>query len=43
MFEFLKNMWVMRKCNEGYLITMVAKGRITEEEKRMIVTVPQVI
>ncbi len=41
-YNFLKNMWIMRKADEAYLTTMVAKERITEQEKQTILTTPQV-
>ena len=42
MYNFLLNMWIMRKVDEAYLTNMVTKGRITEEEKQMILATPQV-
>lgn len=42
MYAFLLNMWVMGRIDEAYLTTMVNKGRITEEEKQMILSTPQV-
>lgn len=41
MFEFLRNMWVMKKIDEIYINNMVIKGRITEEEKIMILNTPR--
>lgn len=41
MYGFLLNMWIMRRIDEAYLNNMVAKGRITQEEKQMILTMPQ--
>lgn len=41
MYAFLLNMWVMGRIDEAYLTTMVAKGRITEQEKKMILSTPQ--
>jgi len=35
-------MWIMKKINEFFLTNMVTKGRITEEEKSMILGVSQV-
>lgn len=42
MYGFLLNMWIMRKIDEGYLTAQVTKGRITEEEKAMILATPQI-
>ena len=42
MYQFLLNMWIMKRIDEEYLARMVTKGRITEEEKQMIMATPQV-
>ena len=42
MYNFLLNMWIMKRIDEAYLTNMVTKGRITEEEKQMILATPQV-
>lgn len=42
MYNFLLNMWIMKRIDEAYLTTMVTKGRITEQEKQMILATPQV-
>ena len=42
MYAFLLNMWIMDRVGEDYLTSMVAKGRITEEEKQMIMATPQI-
>lgn len=42
MYNFLLNMWIMKKVDEVYLTNMVTKGRITEQEKQMILVTPQV-
>jgi len=42
MYQFLLNMWVMRKVNETYLQGQVTKSRITQAEYEMIVATPQV-
>jgi hypothetical protein len=34
-------MWIMHKVDEEYLEAQVTKGRITEEEKNMILATPQ--
>lgn len=41
-YTFLLNMWIMGKVDDAYLTGQVAKGRITEEEKQMILATPQV-
>lgn len=41
-YEFLLNMWIMKRINEDYLVTMVVLKKITEEEKQMILATPQV-
>jgi len=41
MYQFLLNMWIMGRIDEAYLATQVIKGRITEEEKNMILATPQ--
>lgn len=42
MYAFLLNMWIMKKIDEVYLTAMVSKGRLTEEEKTMIMATTQV-
>jgi len=42
MYGFLLNMWIMRRIDEAYLTVQVTKGRITEEEKQMILATPQI-
>lgn len=41
-YEFLLNMWIMKRLDEQYLTQMVALKRITEEEKQMILVTPQI-
>lgn len=41
MYGFLLNMWVMKKIDEPYLNQVTLLGRITEEEKQMILATPQ--
>lgn len=43
MYTFLLNMWIMGKVDETYLTGQVSKGRITEEEKEMILASPQAV
>lgn len=42
MYQFLLNMWIMKRVDENFLQGQVVKGRITEEEKQMILATPQV-
>lgn len=41
MYQFLLNMWIMRRIDEGYLQIQVHKGRITQQEYEMIISTPQ--
>ena len=41
-YNFLLNMWIMRRINETYLDGQVTRGTITAEQKDMIVATPQV-
>lgn len=41
MYGFLLNMWVMGRIDEDYLTKAQAIGRITKEEKEMILATPQ--
>lgn len=41
MYGFLLNMWVMGRIDEDYLTKATALGRITKEEKEMILATPQ--
>lgn len=40
-YEFLSNMWKMGRIDAIYLDKVVTTGRITEEEKDMILATPQ--
>lgn len=42
MYNFLLNMWIMKKVNEEYLQKRVTKGQITQDEYDMIVATPQI-
>ena len=42
MYNFLLNMWVMKKVNEEYLQKRVSKGQITQDEYEMIIATPQI-
>ncbi len=41
-YNFLKNMWIMRKADEEYLQARVVKNQITQEEYNEIVAMKQV-
>ena len=41
-YEFLLNMWIMKRIDENYLNKMISLKRIKEEEKQMILSTPQV-
>lgn len=43
MYQFLLNMYVMGRIDEEYLNKVTALGRITEEERDMILATPQEI
>jgi hypothetical protein len=42
MYQFLCNMWIMKRIDDSHLEAQVTKGRITEQEKQMIVVTPQI-
>ncbi len=42
MYNFLLNMWIMKKVNEEYLQKRVLKGQITQDEYEMIIATPQI-
>lgn len=42
MYNFLLNMWIMRRIDETYLQARVTKGQITQAEYEMIVATPQI-
>ena len=41
MYQFLLNMWIMRKVDEKYLQSKVP-NRISQEEYEMIIATPQI-
>lgn len=41
-YVFLLNMWIMNKVDEEYLNGQVRLGRISEDEKEMILASPQI-
>ena len=42
MYNFLLNMWIMKKVDEEYLQARVTKGQITQKEYEMIIATPQI-
>ena len=42
MYNFLLNMWIMKKIDEVYLQKRVAKGQIIQDEYEMIIATPQI-
>ena len=42
-YNFLKNMWIMRKADEEYLQARVVKSQITQDEYDSIVAMEQVL
>ena len=42
MYGFILSMWVARRIDEEYLTKASALGRITEEEKQIILATPQI-
>lgn len=43
MYQFLLNMWILRKIDENYLIRMVEKSYLTKEEKAMLLATQQIL
>ena len=41
MYNFILNMWIMRKIDETFIEFQVTKKRITQEEADMIMSTPQ--
>lgn len=42
MYNFILNMWVMRKIDEAKVQSYVVKGYITQEEANIILATPQI-
>lgn len=42
MYQFLLNMWIMKKITETQVQNAVTKGYITQEQANMILATPQV-
>lgn len=41
-YDFLTNMWIMRRITETQIQTAVTKGYITQEEANIILATPQI-
>jgi len=41
-YDFLKNMWIMRRIDEEYLKIRVSKNQISQEEYEEIVAMQQI-
>lgn len=41
-YNFLLNMWIMKRIDESYLDGQVQRGNITLEQKQMIIATPQI-
>ena len=41
MYQFILNMWIMRKANEEYVRACATKGYITQQEADIILATPQ--
>lgn len=42
MYGFILNMWIMNRCDEHFVQTQYRVGRITEQERDMILATPQI-
>lgn len=42
MYQFILNMWLMKRITEVQINTLVERGRITREEVDMILATPQI-
>lgn len=42
MYNFLLNMWIMKRVDEAYLQKRVDKNQITQKEYEMIIATPQI-
>ncbi|MCT4605841.1 MAG: hypothetical protein N4A64_07010 [Marinisporobacter sp.] len=42
MYNFILNMWILRKVDEKFVSTQCTRGRITEQERDMILATPQI-
>lgn len=41
MYQFLLNMWVLKRCTADYIEQMCTKNRITAEQRDAILATPQ--
>lgn len=42
MYQFLLNMWIMRRCDEKYLKARVEKSQISQDEYEKIISNEQI-
>ena len=42
MYNFILNMWIMKRVDQHFVEAQFQRNRITEEEKNMILATPQV-
>lgn len=42
MYEFILNMWIMGRVDEAFVETQFQRGRITEQERDMILATPRI-
>lgn len=43
MYDFIRNMWIMKRCSVEFVSTQMLKGRITQEQSVTIVETPQIV
>lgn len=41
-YNFLLNMWIMKRIDEVFLDGQIARGNITLDQKQMIIVTPQI-
>lgn len=42
MYQFILNQWIMRNVDEAFVEQQYQRGRITEQERDMILATPQI-
>lgn len=42
MYKFIKNMWIMHRCDVEFIQTQVFKARISPEQGQVILGLPQI-
>ena len=42
MYGFILNMWIMGRIEQDYVVEQARRGRLTEEERDMILATPQI-